>query len=429
MIGCNYLNNFCGFSFHISGSANESVLKKNIELAHKFIKVLVIEILKQNGNLTITFGDEPKKKDIPLIFDYTILEAILEFYELDFKGVKPIIQAILYGKYEEKIPENRKKLCNLLKKYDSFQIKILPYLDSHGGYLRTEIAKHADFLFILGGLKGVNDLINKFQQRKKAIIPFNINLENPATHSCIELLNNDTLKLYSNSISLSVISIINKFCLTSELEIEDSKKKIFHLINILMKERREFILEMILNAIKSLQEKNRAIQPDEDKYSNILVELLRGKLEPYGYYANAQEFSGKTQSGYDDKLIHGGMGELDIRIVDENNVLKHICETFILTKLNTSYIKAHLDKIFDYDLNGLPLNFIIIYSKADAFSSLWSEYLKFLKDFNWKYPLSDTTLNDLSKDNSCPAEIKITLTKHNREGKICRFYHIFINLK
>lgn len=429
MIGCSYLNDFYGFSFHISGSANKLALKKNVELSHKFIKGLVIDILHQNGNLIVTFGDEPKKEDSALIFDYTILEAILEFYELDLKSITPNIQALLYNTYEDKIPIDRKELFNSLKKYDCFQIKVFPYLNSHGGNLRTEISKHADFLFILGGSKGVQDLIKKFQQKGKAIIPLNINLENPAAHKCIELLNNGSLKLYSDSISLRVVSEINKFCLTSELEIEESKKNIFDLIPLLMKERMELILKIILKEIISLQEKNRAFKPDEDKYSITLVEFLRRDLKPFGYFAHTQEISGKTQLGYDDEVTHGGMGELDIRIVDENNIIKHICEAFVLNNFNSSYIASHLDKIFDYDLNGLPLNFIIVYSKAEYFSPLWSDYLEFLKNYEWKYSLSDKIIDDLSQLYSLPAEIKLSLTKHEREGIICKLYHIFINLK
>ncbi len=429
MIGCNYLNNFYGFSFHISGSANKLASKVNVDLAHKFIKALVIDILKHYGNLIVTFGVELKEEDSPLIFDYTILEAIHEFFDLGLKEIKPNIQALLYNDFEKKMPNDRKELFNNLKNNDCFQIKVLPYLVSHGGNLRKEISKHADILFILGGLKGVHDLVKKFQEKGKAIIPLNINFGNLATNKYIEALNNGSLKLYSNSISSRVISEINKFHLTSQLEIKESKKKIIDLIPLLIKGRIDVILKQLLDAIISLQEKNRAVKPEEDKYSIILVEFLRRNLKYYGYSAHSQEISGKTKLGYDDKKIHGGMGELDIRIVDENNMIKHICEAFILTHLNSSYIASHLDKLFDYDLNGLPINFIIVYSKADDFSSLWSDYLDFLKNFEWKYALSKNNADDLTKWYSLPAEIKLSLTEHKREGIMCKLYHLFINLK
>jgi len=429
MIGGKFLNNYFGFFFHISGSANELALKKNIELAHKFIKILVLKILKQNGNLIVTFGDEQKKNSIALIFDYSILEAIEEFLILKLKGIRPIIRATLYSSYEKKMPLDRKDMYSNLKNYSNFQIKILPDLNSHGGNLRTEISKNADLLFILGGSKGVNDLVKKFTQQCKAIIPLNINLENPSTIKFIEMLNNGTSKVYPDSISSTVISEINKFSLTSESDIEESTEKILDLISLLIEGRGEIILDLILDAIISLQEKNRVIKPDEDKYSIFLVEILKRNLKPYGYFAHVQEISGKTPLGYNDKVVHGGMGELDIRIVDANYLPKHICEAFVLTYLDSMYVSKHLNKIFDYDVNGLPLNFIIVYSKANDFSSLWTEYLKFIKSFKWKYALLDEVIEDLSKLKALPAEIKISLTKHMREGIPCKLYHIFINLK
>ncbi len=429
MIGCNYLNDFNGLKFHISGSASKSTSINILELTHKFIKFLIIKILNQNGHLIITFGSEPKKEGHSLIFDYTILEAIEDFYNKNPGNAKSTVTAILYSSYKEKMPIERKPLFASLKKFSSFQIKNLPDLSSHGGNLRNEISKYTDVLIALGGSIGVHDLIKKCNQNRKIVIPLNINLEKPGAHRCIDMLNNGSLQLYPSSISDYIISEINKFSLTSNSDLHDSVNNILTLTYRLMNERGEDIISWIIRDIKSLQEKNRALQPNEDKYSIILVEFLRRNLKNFGYFAHSQEISGKTLKGYNDRESHGGMGELDIRIVDENNELRHICEAFILTYLNTSYITKHLNKIFDYDVNGLPINIIIVYSKALEFSSLWLKYLEFLNIFKWKYPLIDSNIEDLSESRDCPSEIKLTLTKHNRSGVICKIYHIFVNLK
>ena len=77
---CDYLSDFNKLRFHISGSIGNSASAELIRLTHNFIKKLVIEILKRNGHLVITFGDELKIDDLSLIFDYTIIEGIKEFY-------------------------------------------------------------------------------------------------------------------------------------------------------------------------------------------------------------------------------------------------------------------------------------------------------------------------------------------------------------
>lgn len=423
------MNDFKKLKFHISGSADKKVSIELLTLTHKFIKKLVNTILDLNGDFVITFGDEQKKNNLPLIFDYTIMEAIEDYYSRNISKDNPITKALLYNFYEKKMPSDRRELYNSFKNYDYLRIKKLSPLRSQGGKLRQEISKSSDILIILGGAGGVFDLIDKFNEKNKIIIPLNIYLGKPSTHDCINRLNDGSLSLYPSKISNKIISKINTFCLETDSDIQDSIRNIIDLIKQLLEEKDDEIISLLITDLKSLQEKNRAIKCDEDKYSIILVEFLRRSLKRLGYFAHTQEISGKTQKGYDDQVVRGGMGELDIRIVDQNNELKHICEAFVLNYLDSSYIIDHLTKIFDYDANGLKQNIMIIYSKSDDFSSLWAGYLDFLHDFDWKYPLVDSDIEDLSESRLCPAEIKLTLTKHNREGVICKLYHIFVNLK
>lgn len=422
------MNDFNRLKFHISGSASEHVSNNKLRLVHVFIRKLVNEILKRRGEFVITFGNEPKQNSFPLIFDYTIMETIDEFYSKIPENNNMVTSAILYSSHKQKISKDRKELYDKFKNNKSVRIKVLPYLSSQGGKLRDEISRNSDVLITLGGLKGVFNLIEKFNRRKKIIIPLSIDLGTPASSTCINRLNEGVLNLYPDQVSEQIITQINTFCLSQDSDIQSSIEKVLDMLFLLIKGRGEEIVNFIIRDLKTLQEKNRAVKPDEDKLSLVFVEFLRRSLKPYGYFAHTQELSGKTSMGYDDQVIHGGMGELDIRIVDENNELKHICEAFILTYLDTANISKHLNKIFDYDVNGLPLNLVIIYAKATDFSSLWQKYLEFLHEFNWKYPLIDSRIADLSKERSCPAEIKITLTKHNREGAKCMIYHIFVNL-
>ncbi len=426
---CDYLSDFNKLRFHISGSIDNSASAQIIKLTHNFIKKLVIEILKSNGQLNITFGDELKVNDLSLIFDYTIIEGINEFYKDISNDEKSTILAILYHSYKSKIPSERKKLVSDLMKYNFTRIRELPKLSSYGGKLRSELAKKTDILIILGGSRGVNDLVEKCIQENKIIIPLNIELGKPGALNCIDMINKRILNFYPLNIKDYIISEIAKFCLKTKLDIEVAIDRILNLAFILIEEKGEEVVKLIIKDLKSLQEKNRAIKPDEDKYSIILVEFLRRSLKSLGYFPHTQEPSGKTKKGYDDQLTQGGMGELDIRIVDKNNELKHICENFILTYLNSSVISEHLNKLFDYDVIGLSVNIIIVYSKTDNFFTLWMKYLDYLKNFDWKYPLSDFSIEDISEQRDCPAEIKLTVTKHHREGIICKLYHIFVNLK
>ena len=48
------------------------------------------------------------------------------------------------------------------------------------------------------------------------------------------------------------------------------------------------------------------------------------------------------------------------RILNGTGELCHIGEALILNSIDKDNTKAHLKKIFDYDANGLPINFMII---------------------------------------------------------------------
>ena len=207
------MSNFNKLRFHISGSIGSSTSAELIKLTHDFIKKLVIEILKRNGHLIITFGEELKVDDLPLIFDYTIIEGIKEFYLNNLNEEKPIVFTLLYHSYKNKIPLERKLLVSDLMKYDLVRIKELSQLSSHGGKLRSELSKKTDVLIILGGSQGVNDLIEKCLQENKIIIPLNIDLGKSGTFNCIDMINRGSLNLYPLNIKDYAISEITKFYL------------------------------------------------------------------------------------------------------------------------------------------------------------------------------------------------------------------------
>jgi len=187
------------------------------------------------------------------------------------------------------------------------------------------------------------------------------------------------------------------------------------------------LLAILINDMATLQQINRIISREEDKYSLFLSALLNNSLKPYGYFTDVHDLSGKTEKSDETNSMLGGLGELDIRILNSNRELAHICEALILKSINKNYTKEHLKKIFEYDAIGLPVNFMIIYSQVKYFSRLWGKYIKLVNEFNFPYPLTKEGFNDFSNELSRYAEIKIGLTNHIREGRICKLYHFFLN--
>ena len=178
------------------------------------------------------------------------------------------------------------------------------------------------------------------------------------------------------------------------------------------------LLQILINDMATLQQKNRAIKEEEDKYTVILSEILNRSLAPFNYFTDVQDLSGKTDKMANKKPELGGMGELDLRFLNGSRELCHIGEALILNSIRTDYTKAHLKKIFDYDANGLPINFIIIYSKVKNFYPLWQKYSKLVKEYEFEYPITNDEFIDLSENLSKYAGIKVGLTNHLRAGRI-----------
>lgn len=187
------------------------------------------------------------------------------------------------------------------------------------------------------------------------------------------------------------------------------------------------LLQILINDMATLQQKNRAIKEEEDKYTVILSEILNRSLAPFNYFTDVQDLSGKTDKMANKKPELGGMGELDLRFLNGSRELCHIGEALILDSIRTDYTKAHLKKIFDYDANGLPINFMIIYSKVKNFYPLWQKYSKLVKEYEFEYPITNDEFIELSENLSKYAGIKVGLTNHLRAGRICKLYHFFID--
>ena len=72
-----------------------------------------------------------------------------------------------------------------------------------------------------------------------------------------------------------------------------------------------------------------------------------------------------------------------------------------------------MKKIFDYDANGLKENYIVLYNEAENFADIWTKYLTFINEIDFKYKLHSNP-KDLSKRYGYGVEIKVAVTYHIR---------------
>ena len=164
-----------------------------------------------------------------------------------------------------------------------------------------------------------------------------------------------------------------------------------------------------------------AIQTNRIYYGNFSENdrntFIASLLESAGFLVKDQTLKSTTETGK-------SAGEIDIFIQGINLLPISIIEALNLTYVDKGYIAKHIDKIFTYDANGLPDNYILVYANVTNFGSFYKGYLNYVKSHSFKYPQVS-----LIEDSSVPfADLKKLTIVHNRNGMELNMHHIIINL-
>jgi len=176
--------------------------------------------------------------------------------------------------------------------------------------------------------------------------------------------------------------------------------------------KRQSLFDYILLAIKQLQGLSLNIQKYEDSRNSFIANVLTNK-----------NFRVKDQTKWGKATIQPG--EIDIKIEDETGETIAIYEAFNLKYFDKTIISSHLTKIFDYDANGLPENYMVVYCNNN-FMENWSKYHEYIPNIEYQYKMIDYT--DISNNYDIPANLKIGIAKHERNRKQIKIYHIFVEL-
>lgn len=212
------------------------------------------------------------------------------------------------------------------------------------------------------------------------------------------------------------------FPFKSAIEIEQTIKNISSPIEYLSAfesfstKSNEFLIETLIFACSKLQ-------GDKYYWGKAVSENQRNK-----YIANLLEASGftiKDQPEWSVSAEGKNSGEIDIFVTEKNGSPKSIIEALNLNSLKSEYLELHIDKLFKYDTTGLQNNYLITYSTAKNFITLWDKYKIFISKHNYVYKFREfSEINDYNY-----TDIKIGVAEHQRNGKVIYIYHIMINLQ
>lgn len=227
----------------------------------------------------------------------------------------------------------------------------------------------------------------------------------------IVTLDKDDYSAYSPSILSNRINLIDSFSIKERLD-SGSLRTDYNALTRRIIEKAARIIE------------RRATRDLEDLYNDDFSAYLRD----LGYCVADQTRSGNSPGTKNP-------GELDIMIRSkEGGTPESIIESFIIDSCGekNAVISSHIQKLLHtYDTSGLKRNFILAFSRAKNFSSIWQKYIKYNKNLNSKEdftgPHKLISFYDISVEYSQFADIKIGHALHDRHDSQVEIFHIFIN--
>ncbi len=177
--------------------------------------------------------------------------------------------------------------------------------------------------------------------------------------------------------------------------------------------KQDALFNYIIIALKQLQGLSLNIQNYEDSRNSFITNVLTNK-----------NFRVKDQTKWGKAKIEPG--EIDIKIEDEKGDAIAIYEAFNLESFDRTKITNHIEKIFNYDANGLPENYIVVYCTKN-FIENWKKYNVHISSIDYEHKLIDYT--DISMNYEIPTNIKIGIARHKRNEKELKIYHIFVEMQ
>jgi len=172
-----------GRRVHFAGSAKPTVEPSRLRYAHILLKHLAKIVLEQGGGLVLTVGNDPvhpRDTNLPLIFDWTLLEAVDEYKHWqaiswpEAQGM-PVV-AVGLPNWKERITNKRQPLWDKVVKAKNVELIQIRAGLSVGGVLRERQAIYGDILVPVGGGPGVVHLTELYKSKRKSVIPLDISL-------------------------------------------------------------------------------------------------------------------------------------------------------------------------------------------------------------------------------------------------------------
>lgn len=168
----------------IAGSASFTVNPVLLSYAHELVREAVLALIREGALLLCGVGKNPIQVDqpgcLPLIFDWTILDAIA--MELKAERIASdklqghLLAAVLTSKTSKQIPSDKLPAWNYLLETNAITVHYINPGWASGAIRRQYQEDLCDILIVIGGGEGVEHLAQEFTASGKPVIPLDLPL-------------------------------------------------------------------------------------------------------------------------------------------------------------------------------------------------------------------------------------------------------------
>jgi len=181
------------------------------------------------------------------------------------------------------------------------------------------------------------------------------------------------------------------------------------------------VLSVLYHSLITLQSR-KYILDGEEKKNEILSDLLRqNKL-----FASDETRQGRSGSNNNTNYKSGEL-DIGIRCPETGNIIS-IIEALELGSCGpkNKVVKEHIGKLIKrYDTARNESNYIVIYSIAQKFDELWSNYKRYVET---KVFEEDIKVELIRKENFDKRGIKVARTVHHVHGSEQKLFHLFVDM-
>jgi len=181
------------------------------------------------------------------------------------------------------------------------------------------------------------------------------------------------------------------------------------------------VLSVLYHSLVTLQSRKHILD-NEEKKNEILSDLLRqNKL-----FASDETRQGRSGSDNDTNYKSGEL-DIGIRCPKTGNIIS-IIEALELGSCGprNKVVKAHIEKLIkQYDTAKNESNYIVIYSTAQKFDELWSNYKNYVENNLFE---ENVKVESIRKEKFDKRGIKLAKTVHHVHGSEQKLFHLFVDM-